>query len=690
MAKDQLEFLRNIGIAAHIDAGKTTLTERVLFYTGKSHKIGEVHDGNATMDWMEQEQERGITITSAATTCSWKDAVINIIDTPGHVDFTVEVERSLRILDGMVAVFCAVAGVQPQSETVWRQSVKYAVPRIAFVNKMDRVGANFENVVNMIRENLQANPVIINLPIGAEDQFGGVIDLINLKEYHFDKEKGVSFETMDIQPENQEIVSKYREIMLEAAAESDDDLLNKFLEEGDLSPEEIKRGLRKRTLANEIVPAMCGTAFKNKGVQQLLDAVVDFLPSPLDVASVEGQKVDSDEVVTRKLDPSEPMSSLAFKVMTDPFVGRLTFTRIYSGVIRAGSYVLNSTNGKKERVGRMLKMHANTREEIKEASAGDIVAIIGLKDTVTGDTLCDMDSPVVLENIEFPEPVIFVAIEPKTKTDQEKLSTSLEKLSDEDPTFGYKTDEETNQTIISGMGELHLEIIVDRLLREFSVDANIGKPQVAYKESIRKGAKAESKFVKQSGGRGQYGHVILEIEPLDKGTGFEFTSKVVGGRIPKEFIPSIEKGIKKAMESGIVAGYPVVDVKVVVHDGSFHPVDSSDMAFQMAGSFAFKDAFKNANPTVLEPIMDVEIEVPENHMGDAISDVNSRKGQVESMEGSDMGIQKIKAKVPLADMFGYATTLRSLTKGRGIYTMQFFGYADVPKQVYESLTSDSK
>jgi len=685
--KVELKNLRNIGIAAHIDAGKTTLTERVLFYTGKSHKIGEVHDGNATMDWMEQEQERGITITSAATSCFWGDYGINIIDTPGHVDFTVEVERSLRILDGMVAVFCGVAGVQPQSETVWRQAVKYNVPRIAFVNKMDRTGANFDYVVGTMKDNLKAPAVIFNYPIGSEENFEGVIDVINEVEYHYEKDQGVTFEKKEISEEHRAKFEELREAVIEAAAEGDDELMEEYLESGTLPTDKIKIGLRKATISGKIVPVLCGTAFKNKGVQPLLDAVVDYLPSPLEVPTVEGINKDGNPE-PRKADVNEKFAALAFKVMTDPFVGRLTFARVYSGSIKPGTYVTNASNGKRERVGRILQMHANSRSELAEASAGDIIGIIGLKDTRTGDTLCDQDAPITLENIVFPEPVIFVAIEPKTKADQEKLSSSLEKLSDEDPTFKYNTDPDTNQTIISGMGELHLEIIVDRLGREFSVESNIGKPQVAYKESIKNEASAEGKFVKQTGGRGQYGHVVLKIEPLEAGKGFEFESKVVGGRIPREFIPSVEKGAKEAFATGIVAGFPVVDIKVTVTDGSFHPVDSSDIAFQVASSYAVKDAFKKAGPSILEPIMAVEVEVPETYMGDVISDLNSRKGKIESMEPGKGGNQLVKAKVPLKDMFGYATSLRSCTQGRGIYTMTFFGYSDVPKQIYESLIAE--
>lgn len=689
MSNITLDKLRNIGIAAHIDAGKTTLTERILFYTGKSHKIGEVHDGNATMDWMVQEQERGITITSAATTCFWKDIGINIIDTPGHVDFTVEVERALRVLDGMVAVFCAVAGVQPQSETVWRQGTKYGVPRIAFVNKMDRVGADYDKAVQSMIDQLSANPVMIQYPIGAESHFQGVIDLVSGKEFIYDEEKGIEFEERDISAENQDKYAELREKLLEAVAESDDELLEKFLETGELTDEEIKLGLRKRTIAGEIIPVCCGTAFKNKGVQPLLDAVREYLPSPLDVPAVEGVVPGSDTPEKREPETGH-FSALAFKIQTDPFVGRLTYARVYSGKISSGSYVRNATNGKRERVGRILQMHANTREEIKEAKAGDIVGLIGLKDTKTGDTLCDPDNPIVLENIEFPEPVIFVAIEPKTKSDQEKMATAIEKLRDEDPTFGSKTDQETGQTIISGMGELHLEIITDRLLREFDVDANVGMPQVAYKESIKGTAKAEGKFVRQTGGRGQYGHCILEIEPLERGKGFEFVTKVTGGRIPKEYIPSVEKGVIETLSSGIVAGYEVLDLRVTCLDGSFHPVDSSDVAFQVAASYAVKEAFNNASPIILEPLMAVEVTVPEANMGDVISDLNSRRGKIEEIGEGLGGVKEIKSKVPLSEMFGYSTALRSVTQGRGIYTMQFFMYSECPKLVFDSIVAEKK
>ena len=689
MTVKDLNQLRNIGIAAHIDAGKTTLTERILFYTGRSHKIGEVHDGNATMDWMAQEQERGITITSAATTCYWDDTTINIIDTPGHVDFTVEVERSLRVLDGMIAVFCAVAGVQPQSETVWRQAVKYSVPRIAFVNKMDRTGANYDNVVDMIRSNLSANPVIVNYPIGSESEFVGYVDLVENKAFYFGGDKGEDVTEGDIPDEIKDKIHELRSFLIEFVAEASEELLDIYLESGSLSAEQILTGLRQRTLAGEVIPVFCGSAFKNKGVQPLLDAVKDLLPSPIDVGEVSASIKGSE--ASKLLTPSisEKFSALAFKIMTDPFVGKLTYLRIYSGKLDAGSYVYNASTDTKERVGRIMQMHANSREELKASEAGDIVAVIGLKNTKTGDTLCSEGEEFLLENIEFPEPVIFVAIEPKTKSDQEKLSNSLDKLSDEDPTFTYSTDQETSQTIISGMGELHLEVIVDRLLREFNVDANIGQPQVAYKESISNLAKGEGKFIKQTGGRGQYGHVILDVVPLERGEGFEFENKIVGGAIPREYIPSVEKGVKGLFETGVVAGYPVVDVKVVLKDGSFHNVDSSDVAFQVAASYAVKDAFKSAKPVILQPIMDVEVEVPETYMGDVIGDLNSRKGKIESMDDNAQGNKQIIAKVPLGDMFGYATALRSFTQGRGIYTMQFFGYSEVPKQLYTELVDKS-
>jgi len=685
--KVSLDKLRNIGIAAHIDSGKTTLTERILYYTGRSHKIGEVHDGNATMDWMEQEQERGITITSAATTCFWKDKQINIIDTPGHVDFTVEVERSMRVLDGVVAVFCSVGGVQPQTETIWRQANKYKVPRIAFVNKMDRMGADFFKVVQMMNDNLHANAYIINFPMGAEDKFKGVVDVITGKEIHYLDDKGAEFEERDISDEYREKYEEIREKLVEIAAEATDELIEKYLETGQLTNDEIILGIRKLTLDSKIVPVCCGSAFKNKGIQALLDNVSAYLPSPLDLDDLDVIELKTKNEIKRKNSLDEPFSALAFKIQTDPFVGKLTFMRVYSGKLDAGSYVINTANGKRERIGRILQMHANSREDVKEASAGDIIGVIGLKNTRTGETLCHESSQVVLENIEFPEPVIFIAIEPKTKSDQVKLSESLEKLAEEDPTFQYKTDQETGQTIISGMGELHLEVLVERLKREFSVGANVGQPQVAYKESIRKSAKAEGKFVRQTGGRGQYGHCIVEIEPMERGKGYEYESKVVGGRIPKEFIPSIDKGVKNTFKTGIIAGYPVVDVKVIVHDGSYHPVDSSDVAFQVAGSYAVKEAFSHAEPVILEPVMEVEVEVPEPNMGDVISNLNSRRGKIEDISADSNNIQHIKAKVPLSEMFGYATALRSVTQGRGVYTMQFFMYSECPKHVFESIVS---
>ncbi|RAP32875.1 elongation factor G, partial [Candidatus Marinamargulisbacteria bacterium SCGC AG-410-N11] len=672
----ELELVRNIGIAAHIDSGKTTLTERILYYTGKSHKIGEVHDGNATMDWMEQEQERGITITSAATTCYWKDSTINIIDTPGHVDFTVEVERSMRVLDGVVAVFCAVGGVQPQSETVWRQAERYEVPRIAFVNKMDRVGADFDRVVGMMVENLHANPVIINYPIGAEDNFSGIIDVVRDREYVYKNDDGSEFEERDISEEHKQKATELKELLMEAVAEADDKCLENYLENGTLTLDELEKCIRQMTLKGKIVPVCCGSAFKNKGVQPLLDNVIQYLPSPVDMPAVEGEDVNTGELVKRAPSVSEPFSALAFKIQTDPFVGKLTYARIYSGSIKSGTYVSNTVSNKKERVGRIMQMHANSREQIDMAKAGDIVGMIGLKNTKTGDTLAFEDDKIILEKIDFPEPVIFVAIEPKTKTDQAKLGESLEKLIEEDPTFRATTDSETGQTIISGMGELHLEVITDRLLREFNVQANIGKPQVAYKETIQKEAKAEGKFVRQTGGRGQYGHVILTVEPLERGKGIEFESKVVGGRIPKEFIPSVEKGVRNTFASGILAGYPVVDVKVTLLDGSFHPVDSSDVAFQVAASYAVKDAFKTgADATILEPMMSVLVEIPEPNMGDVISDLNSRRGKIDKIESTKNNIQSVKSYVPLSEMFGYSTSLRSVTQGRGVYTMEFFRYS---------------
>ncbi|GAW94399.1 elongation factor G [Calderihabitans maritimus] len=679
-----LEKTRNIGIMAHIDAGKTTTTERILFYTGRVHKIGEVHDGAATMDWMIQEQERGITITSAATTCYWKDHRINIIDTPGHVDFTVEVERSLRVLDGAVAIFCSVGGVEPQSETVWRQADKYGVPRIAYINKMDRVGADFFRGVRMIKERLGANPVPIQLPIGAEESFRGVVDLISNKAIIYVDDLGTRSEETEIPEDMVDLVAEYREKLLEAVAESDEELMIKYLEGEELSVEEIKAGIRKATLAVKMIPVLCGSSFKNKGVQPLLDAIIDYLPSPTDVPAVRGIDPETGEEDRRISSDDEPFSALAFKIMADPYVGKLTFFRVYSGVLRSGSYVYNSTKGKRERVGRILQMHANHREEIPEAFAGDIVAAVGLKETTTGDTLCEENHPIVLESMEFPEPVISVAIEPKTKADQEKMSTALQRLAEEDPTFKVHVDQETGQTIISGMGELHLEIIVDRLMREFKVDANVGRPQVAYKETILSSTKVEGKFIRQTGGRGQYGHVWLELEPLERGKGFEFVDKIVGGVVPKEYIPAVEAGVREAMENGVIAGYPVVDVRVTLYDGSYHEVDSSEMAFKIAASQAFKAGAQKANPVLLEPVMKVEVVVPEEYMGDVIGDLNARRGKVEGMEPRS-GAQVIRGYVPLAEMFGYATDLRSRTQGRGNYVMQFSHYQEVPKNIAEAI-----
>ncbi len=670
---------------AHIDAGKTTTTERVLYYTGVTYKIGEVHDGTAVMDWMVQEQERGITITSAATTCYWKDCKINIIDTPGHVDFTIEVERSLRVLDGAVAVFDTVAGVEPQSETVWRQANKYEVPRIAFMNKMDRVGADFFMSVRSMVERLDANPVPIQIPIGAEDAFRGPIDLVTMKGLYYDDETlGASYTEGDI-PENLlPLAREYREKMLESLADIDDAIMEKYLNKEEIGAEEIKAVIRKGTLERKMTPVICGTAFRNKGVQLLLDAIVDYLPSPLDIPPVAGTVPNSESVIVRQASDKDPFAAIAFKVMTDPFVGQLTFIRVYSGVLSAGSYVYNSTKDTKERVGRLLKMHANKREELKEVSAGDIAAVVGLKHTLTGDTLCDDKQPIILEIMEFPEPVMSVAIEPKTKADQEKLSQSLAKLTQEDPSFRVSFNEETGQTIISGMGELHLEIIVDRLLREFKVGASVGKPQVAYKETIRTASKAEGKFIRQTGGRGQYGHVYIEIEPLEPGKGFEFENKVVGGTIPREYIPAVEKGIRESADRGILAGYPVVDIKARLYDGSYHDVDSSEMAFKIAGSMAFKEATKNAKPVLLEPIMSLEIVTPEEYMGDVIGDLNSRRGRIINIEKRG-NVQVIQGQAPLAEMFGYATDLRSKTQGRATYTMQFSHYNEVPKGVSEGI-----
>ncbi len=691
--KTPIQRYRNIGIMAHIDAGKTTTTERVLFYTGVSHKIGEVHDGAAVMDWMEQEQERGITITSAATTCFWKgmdqqfdEHRINIIDTPGHVDFTIEVERSLRVLDGAVAVFCAVGGVEPQSETVWRQANKYMVPRMAFVNKMDRAGANFLRVVRQIKERLGSVPVPIQLPIGAEENFKGVVDLIGMRAIYWDEEnRGTTYEAREIPDDMKEECQQWREQMLEAAAEANEELMDKYLENGDLDTKEIIKGLRMRTLASEIVPALCGSAFKNKGVQAMLDAVIHFMPSPIDVPPVKGILHDKDESEgERKPSDDEPFSALAFKIATDPYVGTLTFFRVYSGVLRSGDTVLNSVTGKRERVGRQLQMHSNDRNEIKEVRAGDIAAAVGLKQVTTGDTLCDMKEPITLERMEFPEPVISVAVEPKTKADQEKMGIALSKLAQEDPSFRVRTDEESGQTIISGMGELHLDIIVDRMKREFSVEANVGKPQVAYRETIRASVEQEGKFVRQSGGRGQYGHVWLKLEPKPAGDGYEFENAIVGGVVPKEYIGAVDKGVQEQLENGVIAGFPVVDVKVTLYDGSYHDVDSSEMAFKIAGSMAFKEGATKARPVLLEPIMKVEVVTPEDYMGDVMGDLNRRRGLVQGMEDAPAG-KIIRAEVPLAEMFGYATDLRSMSQGRAVYSMEFEKYNEAPANVAEAV-----
>ncbi|MCG0277115.1 MAG: elongation factor G [Thermanaeromonas sp.] len=685
MAREHpLEKTRNIGIMAHIDAGKTTTTERILFYTGRVHRMGEVHEGTATMDWMVQEQERGITITSAATTCFWRDCRINIIDTPGHVDFTVEVERSLRVLDGAVAIFCSVGGVEPQSETVWRQADKYGVPRIAYINKMDRVGADFFRAVREISEKLGATPVPVQLPIGVEDSFQGVVDLIRKKALYFVDELGTVIEEGPVPEDMQELVDEYREKLLEAVAESDEELMVKYLEGEELTEEEIKKGIRKATIALKMVPVLCGSSFKNKGVQPLLDAIVDYLPSPVDIPAVRGIDPETGQEDRRKASDNEPLAALAFKIMADPYVGKLTFIRVYSGTLKPGTYVYNSTKGKRERIGRILRMHANHREEVGEAFAGDIIAAVGLKETTTGDTLCDEQHPIILESMDFPEPVISVAIEPKTKADQEKMSLALQRLAEEDPTFRMHTDPETGQTIISGMGELHLEIIVDRLLREFKVGANVGKPQVAYKETIRRPVRAEGKYIRQTGGRGQYGHVILELEPLEPGKGYEFVNKIVGGVIPKEYIPAVDAGIREAMENGVLAGYPLVDIRAILVDGSYHEVDSSEMAFKIAASQALKDGVKRAKPVLLEPIMKVEVTVPEEYMGDVIGDLNARRGRIEGMEPR-AGAQVIRAYVPLAEMFGYATDLRSRTQGRGTYVMQFSHYSEVPANLAEEI-----
>jgi len=689
--KTPIERYRNIGIMAHIDAGKTTTTERVLFYTGVSHKIGEVHDGAATMDWMEQEQERGITITSAATTCFWKgmggnypEHRINIIDTPGHVDFTIEVERSLRVLDGACTVFCAVGGVQPQTETVWRQANKYRVPRLAFVNKMDRSGANFMRVYEQIKTRLKAEPVPIQLPIGAEEKFEGVVDLIKMKAIYWDEEsRGTKFEEREIPVNLQADAQVWREKMLETAAEANEDLMNKYLENGDLEASDIKSGLRTRTINNEIVRMMCGTAFKNKGVQAMLDAVIDYMPSPTDILAIEGEK-ENGEPDKRLADDSEPFSALAFKIATDPYVGQLIFFRVYSGVVASGDTIYNPVKGRKERIGRLLQMHANQREEIKEVRAGDIAAAVGLKDVVTGDTLCDPQKIITLERMDFPEPVIHVAVEPKTKMDQEKMGIALNRLAQEDPSFRVRTDEESGQTIISGMGELHLEIIVDRMKREFGVEANVGAPQVAYREAIRKQVEIEGKFVKQSGGRGQYGHVWLRMEPNETGKGFEFIDEIKGGAVPREYIPAVEKGLLETLPSGVLAGYPVVDVKVTLFDGSYHDVDSNENAFKMAASIAFKDGMRKANPVLLEPMMAVEVESPEDFMGNVVGDLSSRRGMIQGMEDVP-GLKVIRAEVPLAEMFGYSTALRSATQGRATYSMEFKHYSEAPKNVAEAI-----
>ncbi len=694
--KTPIECYRNIGISAHIDAGKTTTTERILFYTGVNHKIGEVHDGAATMDWMEQEQERGITITSAATTCFWKgmdlsfpEHRINIIDTPGHVDFTIEVERSMRVLDGACMVYCAVGGVQPQSETVWRQANKYKVPRLAFVNKMDRVGANFFKVYDQMKARLKANVVAIQVPIGAEESFAGVIDLVAMKAIYWDDStQGMKFEKKDIPAILLGDARQWRERMVETAAEANEALMNKYLESGELSVEEIKQGLRIRTINNEIVPMLCGSAFKNKGVQAMLDAVVEYLPSPVDIPPVKGEN-DRGQPETRPAGDDQPFAGLAFKIATDPYVGQLTFIRVYSGVLSSGDTVFTSVRGKKERIGRLLQMHANQRDEIKEVRAGDIAAAVGMKDVTTGETICDVNKVITLEKMIFPEPVISQAVEPKTKVDQEKMSVALNRLAQEDPSFRVHTDEESGQTIISGMGELHLEIIVERMRREYGVEASVGKPQVAYRETFKKPVEQEGKFVKQSGGRGQYGHVWLKLEPQPAGKGFEFVDAIKGGSVPREFIPAVNKGILEAIQDGVLAGYPVVDVKVTLFDGSFHEVDSNENAFKMASIFAFKDGMKSATPVLLEPIMAVEVETPEEKMGDVMGDLSSRRGLIQGMDDLPSG-KAIKGEVPLAEMFGYSTTLRSLTQGRATYTMEFTHYAEAPKSVAEAIISSKK
>ena len=690
MAREySLEKTRNIGIMAHIDAGKTTTTERILFYTGVTHKIGEVHEGAATMDWMVQEQERGITITSAATTCHWKDHRINIIDTPGHVDFTVEVERSLRVLDGTVAVLTARGGVEPQTETVWRQAERYNVPRMAYVNKMDITGADFFNVMDMMRERLNANPVAIQLPIGAEDEFKGIIDLVKMDAIVYEDDLGKVTDEVEIPAEYKEQAEEYRDKLLEACAEVDDELMEKYLGGEEVTEEEIRRAIRKATIACEMTPVTCGTSYRNKGVQPLLDAIVDYMPAPTDIPPIAGVNPDTGEADSRPASDTAPFSALAFKIMTDPFVGKLAFFRVYSGTLNSGSYVFNATKDNKERIGRILQMHANNRKEIDVVYSGDIAAAVGLKNTTTGDTLCDENNPIILESMEFPDPVISVAVEPATKNDQEKMGIALQKLAEEDPTFRVHTDAETGQVIISGMGELHLQIIVDRMLREFKVDCKVGEPQVAYRETIRKSVKAEGKFVRQSGGHGQYGHCWLELIPQDAGEGFSFENKVVGGVIPKEFINPIEAGVRQAMEGGVVAGYPMVDIKVIVYDGSFHEVDSSEAAFKVAGSMAFKAGAEKANPVLLEPYVKVEVTVPEEYMGDVIGDLNSRRGRIDGMEPRN-GVQVINAYVPLSEMFGYSTDLRSKTQGRGNYSMEVSFYDEVPKNIADAVVAKNK
>jgi len=695
--KTPIDRYRNIGISAHIDAGKTTTTERILYYTGVNHKIGEVHDGAATMDWMEQEQERGITITSAATTCFWKGMDLNfpehrfnIIDTPGHVDFTIEVERSMRVLDGACMVYCAVGGVQPQSETVWRQANKYRVPRLAFVNKMDRTGANFFKVVDQMKTRLKANPVPVVIPIGAEEGFAGVVDLIKMKAVLWDEaSQGMKFEYKDIPADLVATAKEWREKMVESAAEASEDMMNHYLENGDLSEEQIIQGLRQRTIAGEIQPMLCGSAFKNKGVQRMLDAVIQFLPSPVDIPPVKGE-TEAGEAVNRKADDKEAFSALAFKLMTDPFVGQLTFVRVYSGVLKKGDTVYNSVRGRKERIGRIVQMHANNREEVDEILAGDIAACIGLKEVTTGESLCDPDKPIVLERMVFPEPVIHVAVEPKTKADQEKMGIALGRLAQEDPSFRVRTDEESGQTIISGMGELHLEILVDRMKREFGVEANVGAPQVAYREAIRKSVEIEGKYAKQTGGRGQYGHVWIKMEPNEAGKGFEFVDAIKGGTVPREFIPAVEKGLRETLPNGVLAGFPVVDVKVTLFDGSYHDVDSNENAFKMAASMAFKDGMRKANPVLLEPMMSVEVETPEDYTGTVMGDLSSRRGMVQGMDDMAGGGKTVKAEVPLSEMFGYSTSLRSATQGRATYTMEFKHYSEAPKNVAEAVMNSKK